>query len=218
MTGLFVSVAQMKGGVGKSTLTAQLAVACAARGYKSKIVDIDRQASLLAWADLRDQLTLKIVKEVSVEQGSGWRLPYISARLLDECDLLFVDGASGRDDDFVAMTEIADLVLIPCQPTALDLWATKTLLASNPGLRSKALVVLNRMPPRGKAATLIRQELVKLAWPMARHHLGNRQAYAATLGAGLGVAEVASASMAGQEISALAAEIIERLDGVQLVA
>lgn len=218
MAGFVVSVAQKKGGVGKSTLVAQLAVAFTVQGQKSNIVDIDPQGSLRAWATLRGRLALGSVGDVSVEQGSGWRLPYIVQRLLEECDLVFVDGASGREGDFTAMANVADLVLIPCQPTALDLWATRELLASNQKIRNKALVVLNRMPSHGKAAALIRQEIEKLSWPMARQHLGNRQAYAATLGSGLGIAEVAPSSLAGQEVSVLAAEVVERMKRFRLVA
>lgn len=206
-----VSVAQQKGGVGKSTLAAQLAVSCSGHGYRSKILDIDRQATLLSWAKMRDRLALDRLNDVDVESGSGWRLPYIVQRLSKDYDLLFIDGPSGRNDDFSAMIDSADLVLLPCQPTGLDLWATKTLLEGNPRLREKAIVVLNRMPPRGKAAALIREKIERLSWPMARQLIGNRQAYAATMGMGLGVSEVAAQSVAGREIDALANEVLERV-------
>jgi chromosome partitioning protein len=100
----------------------------------------------------------------------------------------------------------------------LDLWATKALLADYQDMRAKALVVLNRMPPRGKAAALIRHEIEKLSWPMACQHVGNRQAYVVTMGAGLGITEIAPSSMAGRELDALAAEIVEKMNKVRLVA
>lgn len=53
---------------------------------------------------------------------------------------------------------------------------------------------------------------------MARQHIDNRQAVASTMGKGLGVTEVAPSSLAGLAISALAAEIVERLSGLQSVA
>lgn len=213
MAGFVVSVAQNKGGVGKSTLAAQLAVTCSRQGYRCKIVDIDRQATLLSWGQLRDRIDSNRIHDIEVEQGSGWRLPYMIQRLSRDHDLVLIDGASGRDDDVSAMIDCADLVLIPCQPTGLDLWATRTLFENNPDLQINALVVLNRMPPRGKAADLIKQEVEKLPWPLARQLIGNRQAYAATMGVGLGVAEVAPLSLAGREISALAAEMLERTVG-----
>ena len=218
MPGYVVSVAQSKGGVGKSTLAAQLAVACVSYGYKTAIVDLDRQGSLVAWHELRQRIAGQAEGELDVEPCSGWRLPYVLQRLRRDHDLLFVDGSSGRESEFEAMTKEADLVLIPCQPTGLDLWATKSLLADYQDVRAKALVVLNRMPPRGKAAALIRQEIEKLSWPMARQHIGNRQAYVATMGTGMGITEIAPSSMAGHEVAALAAEILGKITKVQLVA
>ncbi len=218
MHGFVVSLAQSKGGVGKSTLAAQLAVACATRGYRVQVIDIDRQATLVEWATLRQGLGSPFIDNVDVQQGSAWRLPYILQRLSSMADLLFIDGASGRSDDFNAMMRAADLVLLPCQPTAPDLWATQSLLESHHGLSAKSLVVLNRVPPRSKAASQVRQSLSKMSCPLAQQSIGNRQAYAATMGVGLGVMEVEPSSLAGQEINALAAEIVERHSETRLVA
>lgn len=218
MAGYVVSVAQSKGGVGKSTLAAQLAVACVGYGHKTAIVDLDRQGSLLAWHEMRQRIAGRIEGALDVEACSGWRLPYVLQRLRRDHDLLFVDGPSGCESEFKTMTKEADLVLIPCQPTGLDLWATKSLLADYEDVRAKALVVLNRMPPRGKAAAMIRQEIEKLSWPMARHHIGNRQAYVATMGTGMGISEIAPSSKAAHEMGVLAAEILERTSTVRLVA
>jgi chromosome partitioning protein len=218
MAAFIVGLAQTKGGVGKSTLAVQLAAAFSEQGRSSRIVDIDKQGTLTSWAALRHQLSFAAGHDIDVEQGSGWRLPYITERLSRDCDLIFIDGGSGQDGDFSAMTKVADLLLIPCQPTGLDLWATKGLLAKNTGLRDKALVVLNRMPPRGNAAALIRHEIEKLSWPMARQHIGNRQAFAATMGMGLSVAEVAPSSIAAREIDGLAKEILGRVSNLPLVA
>lgn len=218
MAGYVVAVAQRKGGVGKSTLAAQLAVACGGYGFETAIVDLDRQGSLLAWQALRGRLVDKIEVQIDIEVSSGWRLPFVLQRLRRDHDLVFIDGPSGREDEFKAMCKEADLVLIPCQPTGLDLWATKKLLADYQDNRAKSLVVLNRMPPRGKAADMIRQEIERLSWPMARQHMGNRQAYVVSMGAGLGVTEIAPSSVAGQEIAALALELLEKTTNARLVA
>ena len=74
-----------------------------------------------------------------------------------------------------------------------------------------ALLVLNRVPPRGRAAEQMRAEIAARRWPLAGALLGNRQAYAASIGEGRGVAESAPTSAAGQEIAALADEVLVRL-------
>ena len=57
----------------------------------------------------------------------------------------------------------------------------------------------------------MRAEIVAQRWPLAAALLGNRQAYAASIGEGRGVAETAPSSAAGQEIAALADEVLGRL-------
>ena len=53
MAGLVIAIAQRKGGAGKTTLAAQLAVAWARQGRLVTALDIDPQGSLAAWVDLR---------------------------------------------------------------------------------------------------------------------------------------------------------------------
>src|SRR5207253_5780735 len=53
MAGLVVTIAQRKGGAGKTTLAAQLAVAWARQGLRVALLDIDPQGSRAAWVDLR---------------------------------------------------------------------------------------------------------------------------------------------------------------------
>ena len=53
MAGLVITIAQRKGGAGKTTLAAQLAVAWARQGARVGVLDIDPQGSLAAWVDLR---------------------------------------------------------------------------------------------------------------------------------------------------------------------
>ena len=51
--GLVITIAQRKGGAGKTTLAAQLAVVWARQGLRVALLDIDPQGSLVAWVDLR---------------------------------------------------------------------------------------------------------------------------------------------------------------------
>jgi chromosome partitioning protein len=71
--------------------------------------------------------------------------------------------------------------------------------------------VLNRVPPRGRAADAARNEIRQRGWPLAATGLGNRQAFAASVGEGRGVAETAPRSPAGDEVKALAGEVLEHL-------
>lgn len=56
MVGTVITVAQQKGGAGKTTLVAHLAVAFVRTGRSVATVDIDPQASLTRWHEERERL------------------------------------------------------------------------------------------------------------------------------------------------------------------
>ena len=102
-------------------------------------------------------------------------------------------------------------MVLPIQPTMLDLLATEPTLDLAIAEKKKALLVLSRVPPRSLAADAVVNEIASRKWPLARNRLGNRQAFAASINEGKGVVETARRSAAGQEIEALAKEILRKL-------
>jgi chromosome partitioning protein len=77
--------------------------------------------------------------------------------------------------------------------------------------KAKVLLVLNRVPPRGKMADEMRARLHQDKLPLADASLGNRMAFAASLLDGQGVTESQPSSVAAAEIRALADEILKAL-------
>jgi chromosome partitioning protein len=211
MTGGVVSIAQQKGGAGKTTLAIQLGVAWLAIGKRVAMLDIDPQASLFTWFNLRRRRLGDGEGGLVVQGLSGWRLGSELGRMRREFDLVLVDSPPHAETDARGAIRAADLVLLPCQPNALDLWASKATLDLAEAAGTDALLVLNRVPARGRAADAIRGEIEGERWPLAAASLGNRQAFAASIGEGRGVAETAPRSPAGQEVAALAAEVLARL-------
>ena len=211
MTGAVVSIAQQKGGAGKTTLAIQLGVAWLVAGKRVAMLDIDPQGSLFTWFNLRRRRQGDDAGGLVVQGLSGWRLGSELGRMRREFDLVLVDSPPHAETDAKGAIRAADLVLLPCQPNALDLWASKATLDLAAAAGIDALLVLNRVPARGRAADAIRSAIEGERWPLAAACLGNRQAFAASIGEGLGVAETAPQSPAGQEIAALAAEVLARL-------
>ena len=76
--------------------------------------------------------------------------------------------------------------------------------------RRPALLVVNRVPPRGSMAEAVMAELAALG-PAAAARLGNRVAFAASMGEGRTVMETEPAGKAAAEVAALAGELGERL-------
>ena len=101
----------------------------------------------------------------------------------------------------------AKLVLIPVQPSPLDLWATEATLKMARDERRPSLVVLNRVSPRCGLTTEIASDLARDGVSLSATRIGNRVALARAMALGLGVVETAQTTAAAAEINALAAEL-----------
>jgi chromosome partitioning protein len=211
MAGATISIAQQKGGAGKTTLVVQLGVTWLTAGRRVAMLDIDPQASLFTWFNTRRRRFGDDGDGLLVQGLSGWRLGSELRRLRGEYDLILVDSPPHAESDARAAIREADLVLVPCQPNALDVWASAPTLEMAQAAATGALMVLNRVPPRGRAAEQMRQEITAQRWPLAATALGNRAAFAASIGEGRGVVETAPRSAAAQEIASLGNEVLARL-------
>ena len=81
-----ITIAQQKGGAGKTTLVASLAGHWAAR-RRVALLDIDPQRSLTRWHGLRD----RNLAPVRLSEVSGWRLSAELDRLRADCDIVLID-------------------------------------------------------------------------------------------------------------------------------
>jgi chromosome partitioning protein len=210
MPAKIVTVAQQKGGAGKTTLVIQLATALAASGSRVAAVDIDPQGSLTAWMRLREQRG-PAVPELRFSMVGGWRLPVELDRLRAEHDFVVVDSPPHAETDAKVAIRVADLVLIPCQPSLLDVWASGATIELAAKERRRPALVLNRVPPRGRSVDEARLAIADLACGALDAHLGNRQAFAGAVARGLGVVESEPRSPAADEARALAEEVTRRL-------
>jgi chromosome partitioning protein len=207
MAGRVITIAQRKGGAGKTTLAAQLAVAWARQGAKVAVLDIDPQASLAAWVGLRRERLGDTAIGFEFAAVPGWRAEQWIADRAREADFVVVDGPAHIETEARIAVRAAGLVLIPVQPSPLDLWATEATLAMARDERRPVLAVLNRIAPRSTVTERIAAELSQAGAPVAAARIGNRVALVHAMTQGLGVLEIAAAGPAAAEITALAAEI-----------
>ncbi len=195
-----------KGGAGKTTLAASLAVAAAERGEKVIALDLDPQASLLRWGKRRE--TAKTLNKVVIEPVEGERLPRLRAIVeglagvgftLAIFDTAGADNAAAR---FV--TEAADLCLLPARPTRLDVDATAATFRAVFLAKRKAAFVLNQCPPtyRSSRASDSAKDLTRLGL-LAEPMLSARMDFQDAISLGLGVTEYAREGRAAGEIEAL---------------
>ena len=208
MAGRVITIAQRKGGAGKTTLAAQLAVAWARSGARVAVLDIDPQGSLAAWAGLRRARLGNAAIGFEFAALPGWRAEQWIGDHARDADIVVIDSPPHVETEARIAVRAAGLVVIPVQPSPLDLWATEATLTMAKKERRPALAVLNRVPPRSPATGHIATDLGHLGATIAATRVGNRVAFVQAMAQGLGVLEIAASSPAAAEIAALAAEVM----------
>ena len=201
---MIVSFLNQKGGVGKTTLSINTAVACFEAGLRTLVVDADPQASCLEWSAARNREPLFPV--IGMAKATLHRdLPSIAA----DYDLTIIDGAP-RVNEFARSALLAsDMVFIPLQPSPVDVWATDEVVALvreaqnfRPGLR--AAFVINRKITN----TVIGRSVVKAfsdqPFPVLDQQVCQRVVFAECFAEGLGVLEAEPRGSAADEIRELA--------------
>ena len=210
MAATIITIAQQKGGAGKTTLAIHLALAWAPMGKRVAIIDIDPQESLTHWFRVRaeqggrDQIPVKVVAV------GGWRVAGEVERQARSHDIVLIDSPPHAEIEARIAVRAADMVLVPVQPSPMDFWATKPTLDLARAEKVPALLVLNRVLARAKLTGAMLDAYRALDVPLAAARIGNRVALAAALNEGEGILEYQPKSRAAVEIAALAVEILQR--------
>jgi chromosome partitioning protein len=199
-----ITVAQQKGGAGKTTLAAHIAVALSQKGNRVAVIDIDPQGSLTHWHKIREERFGEGYTGLTFAAVSGWRVSGEVTRLRRSCDYLIIDSPPHTETEARSAIRSADLIVIPVQPSPTDLWATKATLELAKNEKIPVRVILNRVSANSRLAQTIAAELPELATTT----LGNRVLFAAALMEGRCATEVDPSSVAAKEIKALVKEII----------
>lgn len=208
MTGRVITIAQRKGGAGKTTMTAHLAVAAAEAGLKVLAIDIDPQGSLAAWGALRAIAAPPL--EIGVESVAGHRVRDVAERRRNEFDLILVDAPPHADTETRHALRAADLALAPTQPSPLDLWAARAVVDAAHAARTDLALVLNKTPARARIVDEAVAAAADLGAPLLTSRLGARVAFARSMGVGLTAIDQAPRGPAAVETRALLTEALRR--------
>ncbi|WP_022729555.1 ParA family partition ATPase [Fodinicurvata sediminis] len=208
MTAHIITVAQQKGGAGKTTLAAHLAVALTSGKRKVAVVDIDPQQSLTYWYHQRQALLGDAGAGLLVNQINGWRLRNEVQKLAEDHDVVLIDSPPHAETEARIAVRSADLVIVPVQPSPMDIWATRPTLELAKAEGTPALAVLNRVPPRARLTEEMLNALKDLGADVAKSRIGNRVIFASALSEGRSVGEVQPKGKAAQEMASLSREIL----------
>lgn len=208
MSAHVITVAQQKGGSGKTTLAIHLAVAFAKQGLSTMLFDTDPQGTLSHWHAERKQ------NDVGLIATSGWRLTRDLAMAREANDIIVIDTPPHAEMDIKVSTRAADLVMVPLQPSPADLWAVKETMNTVAGESTHAMVVLNRVVARANITQDIKNKLTALDVPFAKTELGSRVLFAGAMEHGMTVVD-GFQNPSAKEVDALVKEVAAVL-GVSL--
>lgn len=203
-----ITIAQQKGGAGKTTISAHLAVAFSQRGKRTAIIDIDPQGSLSTWHRIRAEKFGEEYTGLTAVSSNGWKLQSEIANLADDNDIIIIDSPPHIEEDARGAIRVADLIIMPVQPSPTDLWATKATIEIAAQENIPAKILLNRVSTNSKLAKAVESDLKKsIGKDLLKTQVGNRVSFAASLVDGRTAMEAYIGSAAAEEIKALAVEI-----------
>jgi chromosome partitioning protein len=208
LMGRIITFAQQKGGSGKTTMAAHVAVALQRSGLTVALLDVDPQGSLGEWFERREAAAGDVGPGLSFGTASGWGARREARSLARDHDVVVVDTPPKSDSESRPAVEAADLVCVPVQPTPVDLWATAPTLEMVQKQGTRSLIIVNRAVGRATLTGEMLKVIHELGHPAAAAVIGSRVAFAASMGAGLTVMETAPGGKAAAEIEALAQEVM----------
>lgn len=181
-----IAVISRKGGVGKSTLCINLAVAAARDSQPVTLVDTDQQGTCEMWFNRRTPDTVQFLR------ADADQLPQALAMISE--GLAIIDCPPSVVEGVMPAIKAADLVLIPCRPSLVDLHAIGRTAELITSLYKKGGIVLNQCPVgRGEREQSFTKEcrsaLAAYGIPVAPISLATRVGYQYSIINGQGIVE-----------------------------
>lgn len=198
---MIVAVANTKGGVGKTTLAVQLALARALAGRDVWLIDGDRQGTAMAAIAARSEAERQPGIACAQYADGPQIRPQIRAQVqqqLGKWDDIIIDVGGHDSTALRAALILADTLLVPFAPRSYDVWALDDMAELVDDARSvrdglRAFAVMNQADPGplstdnldAIAAVAEVPQFVYLPTPLRR-----RKAFSNAGGAGLSVTEL----------------------------
>lgn len=207
---MIIAFAGQKDGRGKKTTTIAVAAEWLARGRRVLLVDADPPGSTSTFASVAAEAGAR----GAYDDRHGPRVPPARSapRLSGSYDITVIDCPPRHGEILRAALMVADVVVLPCGPSALDAWALGASVdlineakVFHPGL--VAAVLITKKTARTAIGADARDVLAASGLPVLSTELFNRMHYQEAPAAGLGPSVYAPGSPAADEVRALATEL-----------
>ncbi len=187
-----------KGGAGKTTLAVHTAVAAHETGIGVVLIDTDPQKSATVWGDARQE-EAPVIATADVSELRR----VLDAARNDGVGLAIIDAAPHAAPAAASISRAADLIAIPCRPTAFDLAAVEGAVRIVKAAGVQAVFVLSACPSRAPEIAETRDALSGYGLPVAPMEITDRRAFARAVASGRAVTEFEADGKAAGEIRAL---------------
>ncbi|RZT35432.1 ParA family protein [Cupriavidus agavae] len=216
MSARIITVFNQKGGCGKTMTCMQLSASLALRGFRTLLVDMDKQGTSTIWAGQGGKDRSFPAEVVSLAPLRERMLGEIEKRA-ENYDFIFIDCPPAIESSIPwAALNISDIALIPVIPLMDNVWASREAKelarrakTENPDLLTYCVPSMSRRGNVFKACTEILQDDLEI--PLLDTGLQQRNAYGESQMFGLSVHGVAGASAAVKEVEALADVVLKNL-------
>lgn len=157
---MLISLTNTKGGVGKSTLAAHLAIWLFDLGYHVALLDTDPQGTSSDWIRVAEKgITVRVETDIETIQAA-------IAELSAAHDYVVADAPGEEGLAATAVTMLSDHAIVPLQPTKPDVRALKGALksirlahAATGGAKPNAILVLNCVRKRNRRTAILKEQL-----------------------------------------------------------
>ena len=224
-----ISVINLKGGVGKTTIALNLAAALAERRRRVILIDADPQESATQWAKQaraerkagRFALSMDVHPLRMDEGAQQFQAALDRLARATTADMVVIDCPPELSDPALVAALLSDLVLVPVTPSPLDVWAAKQAVETARearDLRDGTKPLLSLVPSKLIANTLLARDipeaLAALGEPVAPR-ITQRVALVEAIVRGQTIGEYAKTSPAYAEFTALATHTMQRINAWQ---
>jgi len=209
--GKVITFSNQKGGSGKSTLSANLAVLWSNSGYKVAVIDADPQKSLTYWLSERKKYYGDDDIGINFYNFDIRNLAEEVKKIKRKYDFVIIDSPPAITFETLQIIKASNGVFVPVQPSPLDLMATLPFLQIAKEERKKPLIILNRVMPRAKLTEAMILRLRYSGAKIARSRISSKVIFAETFAVGRGVVDINVTSDAAKEIINVGNEIIRNL-------